>query len=147
MKRRICLILSLLVLVLSFTGCYPIRLPRSSEVVLRYGHKPYGEEEALHSFTLTDAEVQAVRKHLRAAKYLSVGAGCAFKNGSEYVYMYSLIVDDRVVAIANDDHHILWDVERDRYYEMKDEGWEYLTDLFGQYLGVAEFPYWGDLTE
>ena len=142
MKRRICLILSLLVLVLSFTGCYPIRLPRSSEVVLRYGHKPYGEEETLHSFTLTDAEVQAVRKHLRAAKYLSVGAGCAFKHGSGHVYMYSLSFDERIIAMAYDDHHTLWDVERDRYYEMTNEGWEYLTDLFNRYLGVTEYPYY-----
>lgn len=142
MKRTVCWIATLFVLLVTFTGCYRLRLSRSAEVELRYAHK-----EALRSFAATEEETQTLIKHLNAAMYLNTGAGCAFKNGSEYVYMYSLIVDDRVVAIANDDHHILWDVERDRYYEMKDEGWEYLTDLFGQYLGVAEFPYWGDLTE
>ena len=142
MKRTVCWIATLFVLLVTFTGCYRISMSRGAEVTLRYGHRSHGGEETLRSFTLTDAEAQTVRRHLRAAKYLRVGAGCSFKNGSGYEYMYSLTFDDGVVAMAFDDCHTLWDVRRDRYYEMTDEGWTYLTDLCNRYLEVTEYPYY-----
>ncbi len=134
MRRFLLLLTALLLLLSSLTGCYSLHLPRRSIGVLRYEYR-----QTQQTFSFTEEETRMVRRYLNEAEYRWDGAGCAFQEGG--VYTYTLCFDNRVIVMAHDDCPTVWDVERDRYYEVSDEGWAYLTDLCIRYLGFPEYPH------
>lgn len=128
--KRLCSILMMLVVLISFCGCTQTSVDESADIVLTFIY-----EEKNISVTLEADETARVVSILSGNQYDPLFCGipsCGFDKN------ISLKVGDRIFAIACDTCNAVQDLSNLRCFDIPTEDMEYIHSLFEKYGGY--FP-------
>jgi len=130
-KRQLAAVLTVTLLLLS--GCSRIRIDDTGNAALRYSSMAVGDDTKFTQL-LTEEETLRVKEFLSAGKHLPTGVGCPFTEEISVAFggqLFAIGWDGcPTVRLANSDGTF-------EYYEISQEGLDYITALFEKYADRA----------